>query len=97
MAIVSVSAFANNPVSKEPVAINQQFYKFLKGVETGVDESTLVYIDFMVNEKGEIMVLSTNNKFLDSVLKSRLNYKTLETGDLEYFKKYTIPVRIEKI
>ena len=96
LAFFSVTTFANNPISKEPVAINKQFHKFLKGVEAEVDQSSVVYIDFMINEKAEIIVLSTSNKSLDQTLKSRLNYKTLTAGDLEYFKKYTIPVRIDK-
>ena len=91
------ASFANTPMNKEPLAINEQFHKLLKGVEAEVDESTTVYIDFMVNDKGEILVLSTSNKELDSTLKVKLNYKSLKTGDLEYFKKYTIPVRIDKI
>ena len=91
------ASFANTPVNKEPVAINKQFYKLLKGVEAEIDNSKLIYIDFMVNEKAEILVLSTSDRNLDKLLKSRLNYKTLKAGELEYYKKYTIPVRIDKI
>jgi len=94
--IITVSAFATDPVVKEPVTVNKQFYKLLKGVEAQVERSSVVYIDFMINEKAEIIVLSTSEKELDHALKSRLNYKTLKAGDLEYFKKYTIPVRIDK-
>ena len=96
MGLFAVSSYANVTIDKEPEAVNQQFYKFLKGVDSEIAESQVIYIDFMVNEKSEIIVLSTSNKKLDQVLKSRLNYKTLEAGDLDYFKKYTIPVRIDK-
>jgi len=91
------ASFANTPVNKEPVAINKQFYKLLKGVEADIEDSKMVYIDFIVNEKAEILVLSTSDRNLDKLLKSRLNYKILETGELEFFKKYTIPVRIDKL
>ncbi len=92
----SISAIASSGVNKEPKAINDQFYKLLKGVDFEMNESGTILIDFMVNEKSEIIVLSTSNKNLDTLLKSRLNYKTLEAGDLKYFRKYTIPVRIDK-
>lgn len=94
--LFSVITYANTTVDKEPEAINVQFYKLLKGVEAQLDKSDVIYIDFMVNEKSEIIVLSTSTPKLDQALKSRLNYKTLEAGNLEYFKKYTIPVRIDK-
>ena len=92
----SVSTYANSEVNKEPKAINDQFYKLLKGVDFELDKSGTILIDFMVNEKSEIIVLSTSDKNLDNLLKSRLNYKTLEAGDLKYYKKYTIPIRVEK-
>lgn len=91
------ASFANTPMSKDPLAINEQFHKLLKGVESEVDQSKIIYIDFMVNDKGEILVLSTSDNKLDTMLKGKLNYKTLKSKKLEYFKKYTIPVRINKI
>lgn len=95
--ILSTAAIANGDFVKEPVKLNKQIYKLLKGVEIQVEESSTIYVDFMINERSEIIVLSTSsNKSLDYALKSRLNYKTLETSELEYFKKYTVPVRFDK-
>ena len=90
------ASFANASTNKEPVAINEQFYKLLKGVEVEVEDSKTIFIDFMVNDKSEIIVLSTSDNKLDVVLKQKLNYKILKTVDLDSFKKYTIPVRIDK-
>ena len=56
----------------------------------------MIYIDFMLNDKSEIIVLSTSNENLDLTLKSVLNYKTLKSSELDYYKKYTVPVRIVK-
>ena len=88
----SFSAIAGTSYSKEPVSINKQFKKLLKNLDTDDLSEDTIYIDFMVNAKAEIIVLSTTSKEIDKTLKSKLNYKTIQAGNLELFKKYTIPV-----
>lgn len=59
-----------------------------------VTEETKVMINFLVNEKNEVVVLSTNNPELDLLIKSAFNYKKINASDLEYNKPYTVPVVI---
>ncbi|MDF1696411.1 MAG: hypothetical protein P1U56_17630 [Saprospiraceae bacterium] len=55
-----------------------------------------VHVTFMVNEKNEIIVTSTDQENLDSTIKSTLNYKKLESTDMLVNKTYTLPVVLKK-
>ena len=55
-----------------------------------------VYIDFILNPKGEIMILTTSNPTIDKWLKSKLNYKRINSHDLELMQKYTLPIVFDK-
>jgi len=91
------SSFANNTPSEKPETVNVQISKLLKGMEVeNVENTKTIYVDFMLNDKAEIIVVSTSDKDLDDTLKSKLNYKKIEAPQLDRFKKYTIPVKIEK-
>ena len=74
-----------------------QIQAYLKGIDFHkiVGTDTKVNISFMINSQNEILVISTNNKELDSVLKSALNYKSISVTELEYNKVYTVPVLVK--
>ena len=55
-----------------------------------------ILVDFMINEKAEIIVLSISNKSFDKSIKSLLNYKKLSSQSLKTFEKYTLPIVFEK-
>lgn len=96
-AFFSTAAFSAPSYDASPESVNKQFQKLLKGFKIeNSDYDQTVYVDFMINEKSEIIVLSTNSKIMDSRLKSRLNYKTLESEDLELFTRYTVPISFRK-
>ncbi len=54
--------------------------------------SETVKLNFLINSKSEIIILSTNNSKMDDFVKSVLNYKKVSIGDLEYEKIYTLPL-----
>jgi hypothetical protein len=64
-----------------------EFNKFLKN-------ETKVEINFMINKTNEIIIISTNNLELDEIIKSGLNYKSIDVSNLEYNKEYTLPVHV---
>ncbi len=55
-----------------------------------------VNVTFMVNEKNEIIIMSTSQKSLDSRIKSTLNYKKLKSSDMKVNVAYTLPVTLKK-
>lgn len=94
----SFSSYAGDPVAKKDnTNVSTQIQKLLIGLDiTSLENEETLKIDFMVNSKGEIIVISTNNNDLDSSLKNKLNYKKLKAKNLETFKTYTVPVKIKK-
>jgi len=46
----------------------------------------------MINERNEIIVLSTNNAELDETIKQALNYDKIEEKELKPFEIYIVPV-----
>lgn len=95
--LFSFSATASSPLAKEPNTVTKQFSSLLKGLPgKDIVQGKTIYVDFMINQKGEVLVLATSNKKLDQTIKNRLNYKMIRTDKLESFKKYTLPVSFKK-
>ncbi len=95
-AVVSNFAIgAETPNNRKPEGAQIQAY--LKGIDFNkiVKADTKVNISFMINAQNEILVVSTNNKDLDSILKNALNYKSISVSELEYNKIYTVPVLLK--
>ena len=55
-----------------------------------------VTIQFTVNAENEVVILSTDNEELDGYLKSRLNYKQLDTENLVVNERYVLPLLVIK-
>ena len=55
-----------------------------------------ILVEFMINDKAEIIVLGTSEKSFDLSIKRLLNYKKLNSKSLKTFEKYTVPVLFEK-
>ncbi|MBK8346152.1 MAG: hypothetical protein IPL08_00510 [Saprospiraceae bacterium] len=73
-----------------------QIQTMLKSVDFNrfLEKETHLNISFFINAQNEIIVVSTNNKELDSIVKSTLNYQKISIDELSYNKVYTIPVVI---
>ncbi len=94
---LNVKAAELTPNGHEPSSISKQVQAYLSGLDLGkLDEDKTVLVDFILNSKGEMMILSTNSKELDSALKARLNYKVLQSHKLNLNKTYTIPLKFNK-
>ena len=74
-----------------------QIQTFLNSIDftNYIKSDTKINISFFFFFQNEVIVVATNNKDLDSVVKSTLNYKKIAVNDLEYNKVYTVPVHIK--
>lgn len=97
--LLSFSGFSiHTPNSSNPSSVQEQISDLLQGIEfTDVDEENTVLVDFILTDRNEIMILSTNSKNFDGIIKARLNYKKIKTQDLERNKTYTVPVRFAEV
>ncbi len=97
----AVNSFATNtetPIEGEPASVTTQVQNYLNGLDVKlIDGEKKVLVDFILNDKGEIMILSTNDKNLDLSIKQRLNYKKLTNHGLESNKTYTFPLVFKNI
>jgi hypothetical protein len=65
-------------------------------IASDLKKDVTVNVTFMVNGKNEIIILSTDEKNLDSRIKSTLNYKKLKSSDMKVNVTYTLPVVLKK-
>ena len=93
--ITTVPGFSGDILKK--ISETEQIQSILRKIdfERFADLPATVKVSFMINGKNELIVVNTNNKNLDALIKSAMNYKQIAVTDLEYGKIYTIPVKIE--
>jgi len=61
-----------------------------------VQKEVTLNVTFMVNDKNEIIVMSTDNEDYDASIKSILNYKKLKSSDMKINTNYTLPIVLKK-
>lgn len=90
--------FANNPKKANPEkTLSTQIAELLDNNPFIVaDHDLTAQVKFMLNNKKEIIVISvdTDNELLEGFVKSRLNYKKVDSKDCKRGETYTVPVRI---
>jgi hypothetical protein len=85
---------ASSPAKKPEVSQIQSYLSKVNFADY-VKTDMKVNITFLVNTHNEIIVVSTSHPELDGLVKSTLNYKKLNMGELEYNVLYTLPVTIK--
>ncbi|MFT0715904.1 hypothetical protein [Flagellimonas lutimaris] len=96
MATMSAFATKGKKVTKEN-NLSGQIYEMLKKNQFNEDHKEMTAeVRFIVNEKGELVVLSveTKDEILEGFVKSRLNYQKVELENVAPGRVYEIPVRI---
>mgnify|MGYP003674772352 CR=1 FL=1 len=92
MATMSAFATKGKKVTKEN-NLSGQIYEMLKKNQFNEDHKEMTAeVRFIVNEKGELGVLSV--EILEGFVKSRLNYQKVELENVAPGRVYEIPVRI---
>lgn len=60
-------------------------------------DDVTINLTFEVNDKNEIVIMSTDQTNLDSIIKSTLNYKKLKSSDIKVNVTYTLRVSLKTI
>ena len=91
-----VSSIAN-PILKPIKALEIKIKSELEKIDLDYKElnGQTVKIRFMLNEKKEILVLSTDQESLDDKVKAVLNYDKVSDVNLSPFKVYVVPVTFQ--
>ena len=95
----TLSAYATETTKEtieEPTTIIKEIKKLLNKPNFKIDQDLNALVKIVINQDNQMVVLSvdSNNKMVESYIKSRLNYKTLDNNITEKDKAYIVPVRI---
>jgi hypothetical protein len=93
--IVGTATASTNP---ETNSARNEIKELIKKADLAenLKSNVTVNVKFMVNANNEIIVMSTDQKNLDSSIKSTLNYKKLKSSDMDINVTYTLPVVLKK-
>ena len=98
--LLTTSAFANtNPIKNSDLA-KDELRKIIAKKIKSLDLSNLqikdndVKIQFTINDENEIIVLRTDNKELDKLVKSSLNYRETGIQNLSKNTLYSISIKL---
>ena len=96
IAFSSVLSASNNPKKNTSSEISQEISKLLKDPNFTVEDDVFARVKVMFNENNEIVVLNVDSeqKGIDSYIKSRLNYKELSNDINNKNRYYIVPVRV---
>ena len=93
----SINTYANNPISN-PNNIRLEILDLVSTIDLAEMEadSERVKVQFMVNNKNEIIVLNLSETQFENAIKTRLNYKKVDVEGIVKNKIYTLPVVFNK-
>ncbi len=95
----SVLTASTNPNEKAgPATITETVKDLLKNPMFELNKEVNAMVEIFINQNDEIVVLSvaTDNKTVESYIKSRLNYQKLTKEAIGSTKSFKIPVKIIK-
>lgn len=105
LSVLLVAAFAMPALAFTPTldegTSNTKALKEIKSLVQNINfdyeklDQKTVKVHFMVNTSNELVVLRTNSKDIDRVIKYALNYKELKNRDLQYNKVYILPISFQ--
>lgn len=97
---MSLSTFANidRPTEKVNAELRTRIVKLLGEADFKINKELKASVVFMINKKGEIIVLSVNSqeKSLDKYIKNKLNYRLAGEKYALRGKIYKMPIKIVK-
>ena len=105
IAIIAISlstVFSTNALDKEPTKISKLLRSEIANllgnkISLEVKKSTTAEVSFMVNNKNEIVIISvdSNVQQFNSFVKTKLNYKKVNTKGVVKGEVYKMPVKLK--
>jgi hypothetical protein len=92
----SVLSASNEDKKADSVVITEEIGKLLKDPSFLVDKDIVADVTLTLNKNNEIVVLSvdSNELYVESFIKSRLNYKELPATFTSKERTFKVPVRV---
>jgi len=98
LAIANAATASNKPGDNTPLNTQISSLVGTPDLTSAGSFEDVISVTFMINHNNEIVVIETNteNEVIDAMLKSRLNYKHIDSQNVAFNKIYTLPLRIVK-
>ncbi len=97
---VSTTIFANNsrPADVVKSEIRTEIIKLLGNANFNVESDLTADVEFMINNKGEVIVLTvdTKNSDVETYVKNKLNYRLITNKFIVKGKIYKMPLKLVK-
>ena len=96
--ILGISLEAKGPVKADYDQLRQEILDLVGTPliqDERFDQEKLV-VNFTVSDQNEIVVISTSSDQFDRMIKQKLNYKKLDTKNLQIGELFTLPLVIKK-
>ena len=98
-AMSATMTFANNDIDKrkkQGTSLRTEIVKLLGNYK--VEQTETAEVSFMINRKGEIIVLSveSQNEDLENYVKAALNYHSVKKTVAKRMKVYKLPLKMVK-
>jgi len=97
--LIASASFANDNINtttleelRDEIATHLSKLDFSKMIE----ETSTLHVKFLVNDANEVIVLSVDNDKFDGKIKSKLNYRKLDTDGVKKNTIITVPVTFKK-
>ncbi|NVJ89445.1 MAG: hypothetical protein HWD82_08395 [Flavobacteriaceae bacterium] len=96
------TTFSNNDNEDKKEVVKKELKTTIKSLlssyDNKLDSNANATINFIINSKGEIIVLSveTDKQEIASYIKTKLNYKKTSLKNIKKLEAYTLPVKFTK-
>ena len=90
---ISTATFASS--GPEFPSVREEIQSLIQNSNLVFDQSEKVLINFLINNESKLIVLSTSGNIDEESIRSILNLKKVNKGELETNTVYTLPVQLK--
>ncbi len=94
----TLTTFANNNPTNNTGELRSEIMKMVSTIDLSdlSSDTEQVRLQFIVNNKNEVIVLNVSESELEGSIKSKLNYKTVMADNVLKNTIYTVPVTFKR-
>ena len=95
LTFVTFTSTANNdPLTS---SVRNEIKSIFEKADFEVQEDQRVLINFLINSKNEIIVISASDDSLEPSIRGILDLKKVSAADIVYNRLYTLPIQLKKM
>lgn len=92
---ISTASFANS--DPDYPTVGEEIKALIQEANIDFKDTDRVLINFLINSDSKLIIVSTTDRENESSLRSVLNLKKVNKGDLETNTIYTLPIQVKQM